>query len=109
MSEWHGDYLQRFQEDIDFGGIAVATVILTGGDVRRQLNWAIITESADFVVLASHGDSGYADAPTGDIARFLLAHSSAPVLMIRRLRDSGSSHIHSATKSRGVRRPAGAA
>jgi nucleotide-binding universal stress UspA family protein len=102
------EYLQRLCEQIDQCPVSVRPVILAAGDVRRQLNDAIVNESADLVVLSSHGDGGHADAATGDVAVFLLANSPVPVLMMRQVQNKGNSHIHGSTESRGVRLPTGA-
>ena len=102
------DYLERTCENIRSMGFAASTAILTGGDVRRLLTNAIVSESGDLLVIASHGCSGYADVSTGDVAGYILAHSPIPVLMIRRPRANGNHHIYRGTESQGVRRPAGA-
>lgn len=103
------NYLQRLCEQMSQCPIAVRSVILAPGDVRRQLNDAVANECADLVVLSSHGDGGHVDACIGDVAVFLLANSPVPVLMMRQVQNNSNSRVHGSTKSRGVRRPAGAA
>ncbi len=104
------EYLDRVKENIRAVGLAAGSVILTGGDARRLLNDAIVTESADLLILSSHGHSGHAEVATGDVTSYLLAHSSVPVLMIRRVRQNynhGNHHFFRSAESRGVRRPTG--
>ena len=104
------EYLDRVKENIRAVGLAASSVILTGGDARRLLTDAIVTESADLLMLSSHGHSGNAEVATGDVTSYLLAHSSVPVLMIRRIRQNynhGNHHFFRSAESRGVRRPTG--
>jgi nucleotide-binding universal stress UspA family protein len=101
------EYLARQCEQIRSCGVAARPVVVVDGDARRQLNRAIVNESADLVVISSYGNGGHADASVGDTAIFLLANSSVPVLMIRRTQSSRSSHVYFPTQSNGVRHPTG--
>lgn len=105
------DYLDRIQEKLKASGLTSTSVIVNGGDARRLLNEAIMAESADLLILSSHGQSGHADVATGDVTSYLLAHSNVPILMVRRPNHSnnhGGNHIYSSVNSNGVRRPNGA-
>lgn len=102
------EYLERVRARIADAGVQVRTKILNGGDVRRVLVDAVAFESADLMVLASHGCSGHADVLSGDVASFIMARSKAPVLMVRRQHETGNGHVFSGIESKGVRRPLGA-
>jgi nucleotide-binding universal stress UspA family protein len=102
------DYLARQCEQLRLCGANVRSLVLVNGDARRQLSQAIASEAADLVIISSHGTGGHADACAGDTANFLLANSTAPVLMVRRSPRSSNSHVHDANKSSGVRQPTGA-
>jgi len=102
------DYLERIREQLRGADLQVRCLILTGGDARRLLTSAIVTEAADLLVMSSHGNSGYANVSAGDFASYILAHSSVPVLMIRRQTDTSHGHVYRGAESKGVRRPAGA-
>jgi nucleotide-binding universal stress UspA family protein len=112
------DYLARIRQTMTGRGLSISTVILEGGDARRLLNGSITTEAADILVLSSHGDSGYADVPSGDVAGYIMANSAVPVLMVRRPRDPnyasgngsghGDGHVFRDVDSKGIRHPNGA-
>ncbi|MFT6895934.1 MAG: nucleotide-binding universal stress UspA family protein [Paraglaciecola sp.] len=105
------DYLDRIAENISASGLTSTSVILNGSDARRLLNDAIIAESADLLILSSHGHSGHADVATGDVTSYLLANASVPILMIRRPGHNGNhggKHLYRNADSKGVRRPTGA-
>lgn len=102
------DYLARQCAQLSLCGANVRSLVLVNGDARRQLNQAIASEAADLVIISSHGTGGHADASAGDTANFLLANSTAPVLMVRRSPRSSNSHVHDANQSSGVRQPTGA-
>lgn len=97
-------YLDRISARMRADGVRARTVVLSGGDVRRQLAGAIGAHSADLLVLASHGHSGFADVPFGDVAGFVLSRSSVPVLMLRQAGDQTAAHVFSSAQSKGVRR-----
>ena len=100
------DYLERIKEQLRGADLQVRSLILTHDDARRLLINAIVSEAADLLIMSSHGNSGYADVPAGDFASYILAHSSVPVLMIRRQANSNNGHIYRGVESKGVRRPA---
>lgn len=102
-------YLDRLCSRVRANGIKARSVILFGGDVRRHLVRSVDEQSADLLILASHGHSGFADVPLGDTANFVLCHSSAPVLMVRRGVENLREHIYSGTLAKGIRRPGASA
>jgi nucleotide-binding universal stress UspA family protein len=108
------EYLDRIHESISASGLTSTSVIVNGGDTRRLLNEAIIAESADLLILSSHGQSGHADVATGDVTSYLLANANVPILMIRRRNNNGNHngnhggmHYYTSVYSKGVRQPSG--
>lgn len=102
-----GEYLGRLRAQLADCGIAVRTLILNKGDVRRQLVGSIVDQSVDLLVLSAYGHSGFADVPSGNVSSFMMTRSSVPVLMLRPPQGIGSEHIFSDTRSKGVRHLSG--
>jgi nucleotide-binding universal stress UspA family protein len=107
-------YLDRMQENISASGIASKCVIVNNGDPRRLLNEAITSESADLLILSSHGQSGHADVATGDVTNYLLANVNVPIMLVRRRNhngnhngNNGGNHLYKNVDSKGVRLPTG--
>ncbi|MBZ0162081.1 MAG: universal stress protein [Notoacmeibacter sp.] len=98
-------YLNRLGSRVRTGGLRIRTLVLSGGDVRRQLVAAIREQSADLLVLASHGQSGYADVALGNVANYLLSRSSVPVLMVRSANAETNAHVFSGARAKGTRKP----
>jgi len=98
-------YLNRQTARLQGRGVKTRTVLTSGGDVRRQLMAAVVAQAADLVVMATHGQSGYADTALGDIANFMIARSTTPILLVRGGSDSAAEHVFSSVQSKGVRRP----
>jgi nucleotide-binding universal stress UspA family protein len=98
-------YLDRLCAHVRSGGVKVRTLVLGTGDVRRLLTSAVASESADLLVLASHGHGGFVDVPLGDVANFVLSRSAVPVLMVRRPRAHDGGHVFSGVRAKGARRP----
>ncbi len=97
-------YLDRLCTRIRTNGLRARSVVLGGGDVRRQLASSVDAQSADLLVVASHGHSGFADVPFGDVASFVLSRSPVPVLMVRRMSGHAAGHVFSSARAKGVRR-----
>lgn len=97
-------YLDRLCTRINAKGTKARTVILHGGDVRRKLTASIDEHSADLLILASHGHSGFGDVPLGDTASFVLCRSSVPVLMVRCGSEPQAEHAFSGTYTKGIHR-----
>jgi nucleotide-binding universal stress UspA family protein len=98
-------YLDNLSGRIRAGGLRVRSLVLSGGDVRRQLAAAISDQAIDLLVLASHGHSGFADVPFGDVANFLILRSNVPTLVIRFGGVAAERHAFSDTRSKGARSP----
>ncbi len=100
-------YLARIRKNLEHNGLQISVRISSGDDVRRELIDIMSKENADFVVMATHGQSGHKDVPTGDVARFILDKSAIPVLLVRTRNSSGKNHAFGSVSSKGVRQPAG--
>ena len=107
ISRLAAEYLERTRSRLSGSDVVVHCALLKSGDVRRLLEDAITTQSADLLVMSSHGQSGYSDVPTGDVSGFILCRTPIPVLMVRRPRPADADHIYSNAESKGVRRPHG--
>lgn len=98
-------YLDRIRTGIADKGVSVRTLILRGGDARYLLSRAIVDETADLVILASHGHSGHVDVSAGSVAAYLMAHTPVPLLIVRQHSTSSSRHDSSAQDRIGIRLP----
>ena len=76
-------YLARTKKRIEHSGLTISVKISNSGDARRSLIDSRSRENIDFVVMATHGQSGHLDVPTGDVARFVLEKADIPVLLVR--------------------------
>jgi len=99
-------HLNRLMDSVSDCGVPISTRNIVGGDVRRELIKVMHDEGIDFIVMASHGQSGHADAHLGDVANYILKRSKIPVLMVRQRPKPAGEHAFSDTKSEGVRQPA---
>lgn len=98
-------HLNRLMESVSDCGVPISTRTVVGGDVRRALIKMMHDEGADFLVMASHGQSGHADVPLGNVANHILTQSKIPVLMVRQRLKSAEEHAFSGTTSEGIRQP----
>jgi nucleotide-binding universal stress UspA family protein len=62
---------------------SIRTLLLRNGDSRHLLARAIEDESADLIVMASHGHGAHNDVAFGSVASHLLTHATAPILLVR--------------------------
>ncbi|MFT5047607.1 MAG: nucleotide-binding universal stress UspA family protein [Porticoccaceae bacterium] len=83
-------YLDHISRRLRQSGADVESQVVTGGDSRRQLIETVHRESIDLIVLSSHGVSGHADVPFGDIASHMMSRSPVPILMLRDTSLTGS-------------------
>ena len=100
-------YLQQTKKRLEHNGSEISVKITGDGDVRRSLIDTMSRESADFVVMATHGQGGHMDVPTGDVARFILENAHIPVLLVRSRNGHNSNHTYGKLSSKGVRQPTG--
>ena len=98
-------HLNHLMDSVSACGVPVSTRTVVGGDVRRALIKVMHDEGADFIVMASHGQSGHADVPLGDVASHILKRSNIPVLMVRQKLKPTEEHAFSGTRSEGIRQP----
>jgi nucleotide-binding universal stress UspA family protein len=100
-------YLDRIKKRLEYNGLKISIRISQGGDARRALIDVIAKEGADFVVMATHGQSGHRDVPIGDVARFIFDKATVPVLLVRYRNGRDANHAFGKVSSTGVRQPAG--
>ncbi|MDB9801654.1 universal stress protein [bacterium] len=100
-------YLARIKKRLEQSGLKVSVRISHAGDARRALLDVMTQEKVDFVVMATHGQSGYKDVPTGDVARFLLDRADTPVLLVRPRNGHTNNHAFGDVLSTGARLPSG--
>lgn len=101
------NYLAGIKGRLEHNGLKISVKVSLGADVRRALIDIIFKEKVDFVVMATHGQSGYRDVPTGDVARFILGKANVPVLLVRARNGRDSNHTFNNALSAGTRLPAG--
>lgn len=100
-------HLMRIKNSLAHNGLKISTRIIHDGDPRRALLDFVTRESVDLVVMATHGQSGHGDVPTGDVARFVLDRADIPVLMVRHSLHRSGNHAFKSVASSGVRQPEG--
>jgi len=77
------EYLDRLRAQLAGCGVSVRALVLRGGDARGRIARLIADEAVDLVVLSAHGRSARADVSLGSVAAHLVAHSNAPLLIVR--------------------------
>ena len=100
-------YLARIRRRLEHSGLAISVRISHGEDVRRALIDLMSNEKVDFVVMATHGQSGHKDVPIGDVARFVLDKATVPVLLVRQRNGRNGNHAFGKVASTGIRQPTG--
>lgn len=100
-------HLARIKNRLAHYDLKIATSILGQGDVRRSLIDAISSEAADFIVMATHGQSGHRDVPMGSVASFMLDRADVPVLMVRHRMGHPENHAFGKVAAEGIRQPSG--
>lgn len=101
------NYLARICNRLAQNGLNISAHISNDGDARRSLIDLIVREKADFVVMATHGESGHKDVPTGDVARYVLERADIPVLLVRPGNGRQGNHVFGKLSTEGVRQPVG--
>ena len=102
-------YLDRISRRLYETGVNIEKRVLAGDDARRLLIDAITAKKIDCVVVSSHGASGHADVPFGDVANHILSRSPVPILMLRDLTLSGAASFMSKLSDSSGRLPDAAA
>lgn len=100
-------HLNRITNRLAHHDLKISTYIVPGGDARRVLLETGEKEGVDFVVMATHGQSGHSDVPVGDVARFILDRAEVPVLMVRHELQAAGVHATGSVTSAGIRQPSG--
>jgi nucleotide-binding universal stress UspA family protein len=98
-------YLNRVRGYAAGQGLKVRALTLRGDDIRSSLTKFIDSEHVDLVVLSArgHGCRRVSDVPYGNVARYLITHSPAPILIVR---PAGSpSKVYTAAKREAGRSP----
>ena len=98
-------YLDRVRGYAAGQGLKVRALTLRGDDIRSSLTKFIDSEHVDLVVLSArgHGCRRVSDVPYGNVARYLITHSPAPILIVR---PAGSpSKVYTAAKREAGRSP----
>jgi nucleotide-binding universal stress UspA family protein len=81
--ETHEELVSQTERTLrDAGFVTEGRVVK--GDPRRALTDAARADSADLVVVGSHGHSGLGRAFLGSVASYVIAHAPCDVLVIRR-------------------------
>ncbi|SDZ34080.1 Nucleotide-binding universal stress protein, UspA family [Jannaschia faecimaris] len=100
-------YLAQIKKRLEHNGLNTSIKIRHGGDVRRALIDVILQDKADFVVMATHGQSGHGDVPTGDVARYVTDNADTPVLLVRCLSGRNGHHAFGTALPKEGRQPVG--
>lgn len=100
-------HLNRITNSLAHHNLKISTRIVSGGDARRALLSTGKQEGVDFLVMASHGQSGHNDVPAGDVASYILDRADIPVLMVRHRLNDADCHASGAVIAAGTRQPSG--
>ena len=76
-------YLKGVARRLEGGGVRVQTQVVVDRDVRDEIQDRIDFDDVDLVVLSGHGHGGRAQQPVGSVARLLIEHLTAPLLIVR--------------------------
>jgi nucleotide-binding universal stress UspA family protein len=98
------EYLDRLRAQLTESGRALRAVALRGGDARTSLVRLISDLGVDLVVASSHGRAGRTHLPFGSVTAHLMAHSPAPILIVRPRSAAALRRAH-ATEDADIRRP----
>ncbi|MBW4706194.1 universal stress protein [Roseobacter sp. YSTF-M11] len=98
-------HLKRIKNRLAHHRLRISTRIVTSGDARRALIQIATQEGADFLVMATHGQSGHSDVPAGDVASYILDRADIPVLMVRHRLNDQDRHATGAVTSAGTGQP----
>jgi len=98
------EYLDRLRAQLAESGRSLRAIVLRGGDVRSSLTRLIADLGIDLVVLSAHGRGGRTHLPYGSVAAHLIAHSAAPILVVRPKPTRALRRAHAAEDA-DVRRP----
>lgn len=100
-----GAYLAEVRARCAHAQVALRTVLLDAGDVRRLLVDAVSSESVDLLVIAARGAGGHQDVMSGSVASFLIEHADVPVFMVNQATVLGDPAIYDEIEVAGLRHP----
>lgn len=85
QSETHDatDYLRQQEARLRQDGLAVTALILKGEPIHRLILEAVETESADVIVMSTHGFTGIKRLMFGNVAEKVISKAPVPILLIR--------------------------
>lgn len=78
-------YLERLRGLLEADGVRTRALVRRGHDHREVLVSLATAEEADLILLCAHGSVCNALRPYGTVAGYLIAHSTAPLLVIQDL------------------------
>lgn len=76
-------YLDRLQCRLSSGGLVVRAITENEGDVRERLPLVAKNCDADLIVMSARGKGSIHNMSCGNVARYIAAHTSLPLLLIR--------------------------
>jgi nucleotide-binding universal stress UspA family protein len=76
-----GDRMQAFLKRVDFDGVPVATSAVAGY-CPAAIYEAAAKESADLIIISTHGRTGLRRALTSSVAEGTVRHAGCPVLVV---------------------------
>lgn len=77
-------YLDRLVTRLRGEQVFARALVTHGGDPRSRLKALIRDEDCDLVVMSARGRSNLVDVSCGSVTDYLIAHSSVPLLVVRR-------------------------
>jgi nucleotide-binding universal stress UspA family protein len=86
MAKTADKYLIRVAEDLDKKGFNVTATVLVGNPAEEILNYAD-EQSADLIIMASRGKSGFSRWDIGNIAEKVIRATNVPVMLIKPAKD----------------------
>ncbi len=103
QEQYHKEIAERAASQLRQAGLTVKARMVRG-DPRIVLEETARSESADLVVVGSHGRSGIKKLLLGSVASHVVAHAPCPVLVVKppswSPREADRSRADAATKSR---------
>jgi nucleotide-binding universal stress UspA family protein len=76
-------YLDALKAQLWRERLLVRTIVVRNGDPRSELLQIAREQSADLIIVASHGASGMSDVPCGSVTEYLATHAPSPLLVVR--------------------------
>ncbi len=90
MAARAGAYLDRIRSQLVAAGVRTSTSVCRAADHREGLVALAAAERVDLIVMTAHGSVCNPRRPFGSVTSHVIAHSTAPVLVIQDLPDRTS-------------------